>query len=106
MKIYRILCLGAAAIVAPLALANLPFTNEAFGKIEGTLDFCVQADPQATAEYEERKQLLVRDVPEKEMDEARQTQDYQDAHEWVSAALGKIPKAQAAKACGDFLKGK
>jgi hypothetical protein len=105
MKIYRILCLGAAVIAPPLALANLPFTNEAFGKIEGTLDFCVQADPQAAPEYEERKKLLVRDVPGQEMDEARQTQEYLDAREWISAALGKVPKAQAVKACGDFLKG-
>jgi hypothetical protein len=88
-----------------LALANLPFTNEAFGKVEGTLDFCVQADPQAASEYEERKKLLARDVSEKEIDEARQTQDYRDAHDGISAALGKIPKAQAAKACSDFLKG-
>jgi hypothetical protein len=88
-----------------LALANLPFTNEAFGKIEGTLDFCVQADPQAAPEYEERKKLLVRDVPGREMDEARQTQEYLDAREWISAALGKVPKTQAVKACSDFLKG-
>ena len=54
--------------------------------------------------YEERKKSLVRDVPEKEVDEARQTQEYRDAYDWISGELGKVPKAQVTKACGDFLK--
>ncbi len=106
MKINRILCLGAALVLPTLALAKLPFTNEAFGKVEGTLDFCVQADPQAAPKYEERKKLLVRDVPEKEADAARQTQEYRGAYNWISTELGKVPKAQATKACSDFLEGK
>jgi hypothetical protein len=106
MKIYRILCLGAALVFPQLALAKLPFTNDAFGRVEGTLDFCAQADAQAAAKYEERKKSLVRDVPEKEVDEARQTQEYRDAYDWISAELGKVPKAQATKGCGDFLQGK
>lgn len=106
MKIYRILCLGAGLVLPQLALAKLPFTNDAFGRVEGTVDFCARADVQAAPKYEERKKLLVRDVPEKEVDEARQTQEYRDAYDWISAELGKVPKDEAAKACRDFLDGK
>jgi hypothetical protein len=106
MKIYRILGLGAALVFPQLVLAKLPFTNDAFGRVEGTLDFCAQADAQAAPKYEERKKSLVREVPAKEVDEARQTREYRDAYDWTIAELGKVPKAQASKACGDFLEGK
>jgi hypothetical protein len=106
MKMHRILCLGAALVLPQLALAELPFTNDAFGKVEATLDFCVQADPQGASKYQERKKELVRDVPEKEVAEARQSHEYRDAYDGVTAELGKVPKAQAVKACSDFLEGK
>ena len=58
MRTNRILCLGVALVLPQLALAKLPFTNDAFGKVEGTLDFCVQVDPAATPKYQERKKVL------------------------------------------------
>jgi hypothetical protein len=106
MKIHRILCLGAAIVIPQLALAKLPFTNDAFGKIEGTLDFCAQVDPQTAAKYQEQKQQIVRDVPDQELVEARQTQEYKDAYEGISAELGKVSKDQAIKACTEFLEGR
>jgi hypothetical protein len=105
MRIHRILCLGAALVVPQLALAKLPFSNDAFGTVEGTLDFCSQANPQAAPKYQERKKSLVRDVPEKEVTEARQTQEYKGAYRAVSAELGKVPKDQAVEACTAFLEG-
>jgi hypothetical protein len=105
MKIYRILCLVAAIVIPQLALAKLPFSNDAFGKIEGTLDFCAQVDPQAAPKYQEQKKQIVRDVPEQEIVEARDTQEYKDAYEWISAELGKVPKDKAAKTCAASLEG-
>ena len=99
MKIYRILRLGAALVVPQLVVAELPLPNDAFGKVEGTLDFCAQIDSGAAAKYQEQKQLLVRDVPEKEVAAARETTEYQDAYAWTGDELGKLPKDKAVKAC-------
>ena len=105
MKLYRILCLVAAIVIPQLALAKLPFSNDAFGKIEGTLDFCAQVDPQAAPKYQEQKKQLVRDVSEQEVVEARATQEYKDAYEWITDELGKVPKDKAAKTCAASLEG-
>src|SRR5262245_21855467 len=106
MKIHRVLCLGAALMVATLALAKMPYTNDAFGKVEGTLDFCAQVDPHSASKYQERKKALVKDVPQKEVDEARESKEYKDAYDWVTDELGKAPKDQAVQACSAYLDGK
>jgi hypothetical protein len=105
MKILRILCLGAAIVIPQLALAKLPLTNEAFGKLEGILDFCTQTNPQAASKYQERKKALVRDVPEKEVTEARESHEYRDAYEAVSAELSQMPKDKAVEACAASVEG-
>ena len=105
MKIYRIVCLAAAIVISPFALAKMPFPIDAFGKIEGTLDFCAQADPQAAPKYQEQKKQMVRDVPEQEVSEARSTQEYKDAYEWISTELGKVPKDKAVQTCRASVEG-
>jgi hypothetical protein len=99
MKIGRILCLGAAFVIPQLALAKVPFTNDMYGKVEGILDFCAKANPQSALKYREQKKMLVKDVPEKEVAEARQSQEYKDAHEAVSAELDKQSKEKVTEAC-------
>jgi hypothetical protein len=105
MKIHRILCLGAAIVLPQMALAKLPFSNDAFGRIEGTLDFCAQANPQAAQKYQEGKKQMVHDVPEKEVAEARKTQEYKDAYQWISGELAKQPQDKAVQACSAYLEG-
>ncbi len=104
MKIYRMLCLGTALVMAPVALAKLPFPNDAFGKVEGTLDFCAQTDAASAPKYQERKQILVRDLPEKEVAEARASQEYLDAHQEITTELAKLPKEKVVEACTAYLK--
>jgi hypothetical protein len=99
MKILRILCLVAAIVIPQLVLAELPFTNDAFGKVEGILDFCAKVNPQAASKYQEQKKALVKDVPEKEVAEARKTQEYKDAYDAVTSELGQLPKDKAVEAC-------
>jgi hypothetical protein len=105
MKIYRILCLGATIVIPQLALAKLPFPNDAFGKLEGTLDFCAQANPEAAQKYQDAKKQMVHDVPEKEVAEARKTQEYKDAYQWTNDELAKVPKDKAVQACSAYLEG-
>jgi len=106
MKLHRILCLGAALVVPQLVLAKLPAPNDSFGKMEGILDFCAQADSQAASKYQERKKVLVGDATEKEVAEARQTQEYKDSYQGMTAELAKVPKEKTVKACAAYLEGK
>jgi len=106
MKIHRILCLGAALVIPQLVLAKLPAANDSFGKMEGILDFCAQADSQAAAKYQERKKVIAGDATEKEIAEARQTQEYKDGYQGVSDELAKVPKEKAVKTCAAYLEGK
>ncbi len=105
MKTTRILCVT-AVVMSGLALAALPFSNDTFGRIEGTLDFCAKMNPDAAPQYRERKKAMIGDVPEKELAEARGTKEYKDAYEGVSAQLGDARKDQAVAACKAFLEGK
>ncbi len=106
MKIHRMFFLGAAILIGQMASAKLPFSNDALGQIEGTLDFCAQVNPEAAPQYQERKKAMVADVPEKELTEARGTKEYKDAYEGISAKLGEAPKPQAVGACRAYLEGK
>jgi hypothetical protein len=106
MKIHRILCLGAALVIPQLALAKLPLPNDSFGKIEGTLDFCAQADPQGAATYQQAKKVVAGDATEKEVAEARKTQEYKDGYQAITDELAKMPKEKVVKACTARLEGK
>ncbi|MGC1451126.1 MAG: hypothetical protein WA830_13945 [Candidatus Sulfotelmatobacter sp.] len=106
MKLHRIVCLGAVLVIPQLLLAKLPATNDSFGKMEGILDFCAQADSQSASKYQERKKVLAGDATEKEIAEARETQEYKDGYQAVSDELGKVPKEKAVKACTAYLEGK
>ena len=102
MKIHRILCLGAALVIPQLALAKLPLPNDAFGKIEGTLDFCAQADPQSASTYQQAKKMVVGDASEQEVAEARKTQEYKDGYQEISDQLAKVPREKAVQACSAY----
>src|SRR5438309_9563870 len=99
MKIHRILFVCVAIMIPQLGNAKLPFTNDIFGKLEGTLDFCVKADPGSAPKYRELAKLLVKDVPDKELTEARQTAEYKDSYEGIGTELAKVPQDQAIKPC-------
>jgi hypothetical protein len=99
MRMQRILCLATAIMLPELALAKMPFTNDLFGKVESTLDFCARVDPPAATKYREKKKVLVKGVPEKELAEARRTEEYKTSYGWISDELVKVPKNDAAKAC-------
>jgi len=106
MKLHRILCLGAALVIPQLALAKLPLPNDALGKIEGTLDFCAQSDPQSASTYQQAKKAVVGDASEQEVAEARKTQEYKDGYQEISDQLAKVPKEKVVQACSAYLEGK
>lgn len=104
MKIYRTVCLTAALAISSLALAKMPYNNDAFGKLEGTLDFCAQTDAQSAPKYQKRKKALVRDASEQELAEARASREYRDAYDSTSSVLAKAPKENVVEVCTALLK--
>lgn len=99
MKMNRVMSFAVAVLISQFAFAKLPYTNEAFGKLEGTLDFCGQLDAQSAEKYLQRKKLLAKDATEAELAEARDSEEYKKSYHWVSDELPKVPKADAMKAC-------
>jgi hypothetical protein len=89
-----------ALVVLPvLAVAKLAIPNDAFGRIEGALDFCAQADPPSASKYQEKKKLLTQGATEKEVAEARESQEYKDGYRQSTDEYTAKPKDEALKAC-------
>jgi hypothetical protein len=84
----------------------MPLPNAAFGRIEGALDFCAQADTGNAAKYQEQKKVLVQGATDEEVAEARASQEYKDGYQASTDELGKQPKDQAKKTCAAALEGK
>jgi hypothetical protein len=99
MKIYRMLCLGAALAMPASALAKLSIPNDAFGRIEGALDFCAQVDSENAAKYQEQKKVLVQGASDQEVAEARASQEYKEGYDSATDEMNKQPKDQAVKTC-------
>ena len=106
MKLEKALCLGVALLIPELALAKLPFSNELFGKVEGTLDFCTQIDPPKAEKYQEKKKLIVKNLPDNEVAEARATEEYKTAYHSTTEEAAKGPKDEAVKSCSAALEPK
>lgn len=103
MKIIPVICVGLAIAIPELALAKLPFENSVFGKVESTLDFCSQVDPPMAPKYEAKKKALVEGIPEKEVAEARETQEYKDGYNEAKTELTKQSKDEVASTCKGLL---
>lgn len=99
MKIIPIVCVGLVIAIPELALAKLPFENSVFGKVESTLDYCSQVDPPMAPKYEAKKKALVEGLPEKEVAEARQTQEYKDGYNEAKTELSKQSKDEVTSTC-------
>jgi hypothetical protein len=99
MKKNRIVSFAAAVLLSQFALAKIPYNNEQFGKLEGTLDFCAQADAPSAEKYQARKKQLAKDATEAEVAEARDSEDYKKGYGWMTEELGKAPKEDVMKVC-------
>jgi hypothetical protein len=103
MRIHYVLCVGAALLLPQLVLAGLPFSTESLGKVEAMLDSCSQASAATASKYEQRKKAQVAKLHEKELAEARATQEYKDAYRETTAEIEKQPKEKLVAACSAFL---
>ena len=103
MRLHRLICLGKVLVMSQFALAKLPFTNEEFGAVEGTLDFCSRADAKSASTYQDRKQSLVSNVPEKELAEARRSKEYSHGYDSMTSKFEALPTEEALGACRAFV---
>lgn len=105
MRIFRTVCLSAVLLLPVLALAKLPLPNDAFGKVEGALDFCSQADPPSAAKYQEKKKLLVQGASSQEVADARASKEYKEGYHAATDEMSKQPKDQVKETCTAALEG-
>jgi hypothetical protein len=103
MNIYRVLCCCAAVALPQLTWADLPFSNDVFGKIEGVMTYCAKVNPQAAGQYQAQAKALVQGVPAKVVLEARETPEYKEAYDAAGTEIGNAPKDQAVQVCNGFL---
>jgi hypothetical protein len=105
MTIKRTLCMSAALLTAQLALAKMPFSNDMFGRVESTLDQCVQVDQGSADKYAAKKKELVKDATSAEVEAARNSEAYKTAYKEMSEQLSQMPKDEVMQACAASLKG-
>ncbi len=103
MRIQTLFSFAAAVLISQLALAEMPMSNDLFGKSEGTLDFCAQVKPASAAKYQERKKSLVKGATEKEVSDARDSKEYQEGYAGIMNEMRKMPKDQVSEACTAIL---
>ena len=103
MKIYRILCLGAAIVLPQFASAELPFSVQALAQIDGGIDYCSQTNPDAADKYKQVSDLLLKSLPKKDLEAARNSKEYKEARKTVSEDIGKLKKEEAAKTCTELM---
>lgn len=66
------------------------------------LNFCGHADSKSTERYKKWAKLLVREMSEKELDDARSSSQYEETYEAVTSELEKIPADDAVEGCRTF----
>jgi hypothetical protein len=103
MKICRLGFMSAILMLAPLGVAKLALPNALFGQIEGSLDFCSQADPNSAEKYQEKKKTLVEGASEQEVADARASKEYKDGYEQATGELSKKNKDEVVKSCSSAL---
>ena len=103
MKMVRTLCLCGAVVLPQLALAELPVSKQALGQGEAAIDFCSKGKPEVAAKLKPAAKALIGNATKKEIDDARNSDEYKDGYSSISASLGKMSKTDAAQACSDLI---
>jgi hypothetical protein len=106
MRVSRILLVCAVMAMPQLSTAKLPFSNDALGKVEGIMNYCARVNPESAAKYQDAAKAFVKDLPEKEVTEARKSAEYKDSYDGIAAELDKAPKDATIQTCKAALESK
>ena len=104
MKLHRILLSLAIVALSQLAIAELPFTSQAIGTMQGATDFCARIQPNKAKIHREMAKRLVQGITTEEMAEIMKADEYKAAYESLSNALVKVSFDQAVDACECFVR--
>lgn len=99
VKFYCTLGLVAVLALANQTLAAPAVPPKALGMVEAKVDFCARVDSQSADKYKELGKLAVAGMSEKEVKEARESNDYKTAYNALTGQFEKIPQEKAVAGC-------
>jgi len=71
---------------------SFPFTNDAFGKVEGNTDFLRTSRSTRGPKLQGAKEGAGKRVPKGNWPRLARHREYKDAYDWMAAELAKYPK--------------
>src|SRR5215469_12341380 len=98
-KFCRTLGLVAVVACSQLMLAGHSVPPQALGQIEATGNFCARVDAPWADKYKQAGKLLGSIMSEKELKEARESDDYKTAYDVMTGKLEKIPQDKVVEGC-------
>jgi len=101
LKILSLVLLS-VAMAGPQVFAESP-APAALGLMESTLDSCSKANPASASDYKKQREHLLQGVSDKDLAEARASDEYKGAYQEISDRFEKASKAEAVKTCRVFL---
>ena len=102
---YAMLSVVALMALPLLTLAAEPVPPKTLGALEATLNFCSRVDTKSLDKYKEWGKMLVHDMSEKQVTEARGSGEYKETYDATTTELEKVPAKKAVEACRGFLTG-
>jgi hypothetical protein len=99
MRLHHVLGLAAVLTLSQPTPAASPIPPKALGPVEATVDFCIKADSKSADQYKQWGKSLVREMSEKELVAARNSDEYKEAYAGIKTELEKIPAEKAAGSC-------
>lgn len=103
MRFAGMCMLAALGALPQPARADSPVSGAVLGQLEAVLEHCDKVSPGSAERYREVAKGLTGNATDEELAEVRKGAEYRDAHDAASEELGKLPKAEAAKACVEGL---
>jgi hypothetical protein len=100
MKVFKILCVGAAWVFAGSALADGSAPDPgALGTIEALVGFCSKTAPAEAEKYQTQVKQLLKGQSEREIAGIRGSEEYRKAFDTMAAFVDKVDPRNAKVAC-------
>jgi len=99
MKVIRILFLVAVTALPPVILALPPIPAASLGQVEATVSFCGRVDSKSADKYEELRNRIIEGMSEKELVEVRNSSQYKENVQAVTAELEKLSTDKVVETC-------
>lgn len=102
MKILHVLALGGMLVATPTWAASSVDAGK-LGHMRGVLDTCTRVNPQQASQYLLQMKAMIGDATKQMVDEAAQTDEYQQAYQSVTDELHDMSADEMSKNCSLYL---